>query len=65
MIIILNAINSTATLFADGTCLNIFAVNSLALEVGINQELEKMYKWTIANHITINPPKILLCNKTS
>jgi len=48
-----NVINSTVTLFADDTCLNILAADPLALEVRINQELEKVYKWTTANHITI------------
>jgi len=44
-------------LFADDTCLVIHESNTQTLEETINDELQKVYEWTKANKITINPPK--------
>ena len=50
-----NAFSSTPRLFADDTCLVIQATNPIILRGKINLKLLKVYEWTKANKITVNP----------
>ena len=52
-----NALSSTPCLFADDTCLVIHATNPIILSGKMNLELQKIYEWTKANNITVNPEK--------
>ena len=42
---------------ADDTCLVIHATNPIILREKLNLELQKVYEWTKANKITVNPEK--------
>jgi len=60
-----NTINSTATLFADDTCLNIHTANPLALEVRINHGTRKGVQMDHSQLYHNKSQKISLCNNTS
>ena len=52
-----NAVNCIPRLFADDTCLISRNFNLFKLESDINEDLVKIYKWCLANKVTINPVK--------
>ena len=52
-----NALKTTPRLFADDTCLVIYAANPSILRDKINYELRSVLEWTSANKITVNPKK--------
>ena len=49
--------SSTLRLFADDKCWVIHATNPIILSGKMNLELQKVYEWTKANKITVNPEK--------
>jgi len=52
-----HALNCSATLFADDTCLLINDKNYNSLENHCNNELNRIQKWMACNKLMINPSK--------